>query len=50
MPSASRLFALYLFPPPGKEEESGEKRRGKAAVPAASPVPAGCSGARVEAR
>lgn len=30
MPSASRLFALlYLFSPPGKEEESAEKRKGK---------------------
>lgn len=33
MPSASRLFALlYLFSPPGKEEENGEKRRGKGAA------------------
>lgn len=37
MPSASRLFALlYLFSLE-KEEENGEKRKGKEAAPAASP-------------
>ncbi|XP_045710491.1 uncharacterized protein LOC123829054 [Phyllostomus hastatus] len=36
--------------PPPQEEESGEKRKGKEAALAASPVPAGSSGARREAR
>ncbi|XP_076419142.1 uncharacterized protein LOC143271138 [Peromyscus maniculatus bairdii] len=51
-PSASRLFALlYLFSPPGKEEESAEKRKGRTeAARAAAPVPSGCAGARREAR
>lgn len=42
----SSLFVFFS----GEGEENGEKRRGKEAVPALSPEPAGRSGVRVEAK